>query len=280
MDTQQHNVILDSISEGVFTVDLDWHITFFNRAAEVITGIGRDQALGKPCREVLCAEVCETGCTLAQTMDTGKPIINRAVRIVDAEGRPRSIAISTALLKDAGGNVIGGVETFRDISMVQELQKEFDRSLVLPGYHQSQSCHAEPFFHFAHDCREQYVGPDDRGRRVGAYRQGIICPARSIISAPVVTVRLSRSIVVRYPIRCWNPNCSATRPVPFTDAKTDKPGRFALAAGGTIFLDEIGDVSAAMQVRLLRGPCRKRSTSPVGAVQTRTRRCSCHYRHE
>ena len=58
------NIILDSISEGVFTVDKNWRITSFNRAAEEITGIKKKDAIGKKCREILQADVCETDCTL------------------------------------------------------------------------------------------------------------------------------------------------------------------------------------------------------------------------
>ena len=54
------------------------------------------------------------------------------------------------------------------------------------------------------------------------------------------------------PTRSSSRSCSATRPGAFTDAKKDKPGRFALAQGGTILLDEIGDISPALQTRLLR----------------------------
>jgi len=53
----------------------------------------------------------------------------------------------------------------------------------------------------------------------------------------------------------------------FTDAKKDKLGRFALAQGGTIFLDEIGDVSASVQVKLLR-VLQEKTYEPVGAVST------------
>jgi len=93
MENKEQNVILNSISEGVFTVDLDWRITSFNRAAEEITGIQRQKAVGKHCRDVLQADVCETDCTLAETMQTGKPIMNKAVHIIDAKGKKRAIAI-------------------------------------------------------------------------------------------------------------------------------------------------------------------------------------------
>jgi len=116
---KKQNIILDSISEGVFTVDMDWRITSFNRAAEEITGIQRKKAIGQHCRDVLRADVCEAGCTLAATMESSKPIMNKVVHIIDAQGKKRAVAISTALLKDGSGKVIGGVETFRDMSMIE-----------------------------------------------------------------------------------------------------------------------------------------------------------------
>ena len=104
MENKEQNVILDSISEGVFTVDLDWRITSFNRAAEKITGIQRQKALGKHCRDVLQADVCETGCTLAETIQTGRPIMNKAVHIIDAEGRKKAIGflIGRVMAKTSG----------------------------------------------------------------------------------------------------------------------------------------------------------------------------------
>ena len=56
------NAILESISDGVFTVDSNWRITSFNRAAETITGIRRREAVGKPCSEVFRASMCEASC--------------------------------------------------------------------------------------------------------------------------------------------------------------------------------------------------------------------------
>lgn len=127
MDFQSHeetDIILDSIADGVFTVDKDWRITSFNRAAEQITGVTRKDAIGRPCREVLKADVCEGGCALRQTMETGKPIISKPVDIIDARGRRKPLTISTALLKDEKGQVVGGVETFRDMTLVEELRKQ------------------------------------------------------------------------------------------------------------------------------------------------------------
>ncbi|MFO7707342.1 MAG: PAS domain S-box protein [Desulfobacterales bacterium] len=122
-----HELILDSLAEGVFTVDLNWRITSFNRAAETITGISRADAIGRQCFEVLRADVCETGCTLRRTMETQSPLSNIAVYIYRADKHRIPISISTALLRDENGRVVGGVETFQDISAIRELQKALRR---------------------------------------------------------------------------------------------------------------------------------------------------------
>ena len=73
MDNISTEAILESISDGVFTVDHSWHITSFNRAAEEITGISREQAIGLRCSEVFKSNMCERQCPLARTFETGNP---------------------------------------------------------------------------------------------------------------------------------------------------------------------------------------------------------------
>jgi len=124
-DTLEREVtILDSINEGVFTVDRDWRITAFNQAAERITGVTRDQAVGSPCCDVFRANICEKDCALRRTMDSGKPIVNATAHIINQQGQRIPIRIATALLRDEDGNLVGGVETFQDLTQVEQLQKE------------------------------------------------------------------------------------------------------------------------------------------------------------
>jgi len=123
----QTRIILDSIADGVFTVDADWKITSFNRAAEKITGIKKEEAVGRYCWEVFKASICEKGCSLKRTVETKRPIINQHIFIVNSKGDRVPISISTAILKDKSGNVIGGVETFRDLSVEEQLRKELAR---------------------------------------------------------------------------------------------------------------------------------------------------------
>ena len=98
-------VILDSIADGVFTVDHTWTITSFNRAAERITGVPRDQAIGAKCHDVFHANICLTACALRHTIETGEPVVDQLIDIVDAEGRRIPARISTAVLHDEAGEV-------------------------------------------------------------------------------------------------------------------------------------------------------------------------------
>ena len=99
MDERINNQLLDSVPDGVFTVDTAWRITSFNRAAEQITGVRRAEALGRPCCEVFRASICESACALKQTLATRRPVANKVVYIVNAQGERIPISISTAVLR-------------------------------------------------------------------------------------------------------------------------------------------------------------------------------------
>ena len=106
-----NRVILDSIADGVFTVDSEWKITSFNRAAEKITGITKKDAFGRHCWEVFKASICEQQCSLRRTLETSHPIVNQSIFIVNSTGERVPVSISTAILKDSRGNIIGGAVT-------------------------------------------------------------------------------------------------------------------------------------------------------------------------
>ena len=121
------DIILDSIADGVFTVDRDWNITSFNKAAENITKISKKDAIGQQCCDIFRASICERGCVLRETLETGQQVINRPIYIINSNGETIPISISTALLKNKNGDIIGGVETFRDLSVVEELRRRLEK---------------------------------------------------------------------------------------------------------------------------------------------------------
>ena len=111
-----HELILDSIAEGVFTVDLNWRITSFNQAAEKITGIRAHPGHRQPCFEVFRADVCETGCVLRRTIQKRYPAVQRARAHLPGRQAAHPHQRQYHAVRDDQGRVIGGVETFQDIS--------------------------------------------------------------------------------------------------------------------------------------------------------------------
>ena len=252
--------ILDSINDGVFTVDKDWRVTSFNRAAERITGIPREEALGRPCCEVFRASICESDCALRKTMATGSPIINRAIYIIDAEGRRVPISISTALLRDPDDQIIGGVETFRDLTLVEELRKELSGHYtfadIISKNHRMQQLFAILPEIAASESTVLIEGESGTGKELFARAIHDLSPRKK---RPFVAVSCAA-----LPDTLLESELFGYKAGAFTGADRDKPGRFKAAEGGTLLLDEIGDVSPALQVRLLR-VLQERTYEPLGS---------------
>ena len=274
---RHHEMILDSLEEGVFTVDLNWRITSFNRAAEKITGIQRDQALGRQCFEVFRADVCETGCLLRRTMDTSIPAVNRTVNVYRADKKKIPISVSTSLLRDSKGKITGGVETFQDISAIKELQKALRHQYSFEDI-VSKDPKMLKIFHIL----PQVAASGSTVLIEGDSGTGKELIARAIhqhspqCSGPFVAVHCGALPDTLIESEIFGYKAGA-----FTDARQDKPGRFALAQNGTIFLDEIGDIPPAVQMRLLR-VLQQRVYEPLGSgksVSTNARVIAATNRH-
>ncbi|MGD8922488.1 MAG: PAS domain-containing protein [Candidatus Zixiibacteriota bacterium] len=118
--------ILESISDGVFAVNEDLQIVFLNAAAKRFTGYAAVEAIGQLCQKVLNSNICNESCALRQTMATGEAVVNRPVCLTNKSGKRVPISILTALLRDGQGRVIRGVETFRDLDLVERLPREYE----------------------------------------------------------------------------------------------------------------------------------------------------------
>lgn len=255
--------ILESISDGVFTVDRKWRITSFNRAAERITGIPRREAVGRACSDVFRCSMCEAECALGETLKTKRPIVGKSGYIINAEGQRIPISVSTAVLRDADGRVVGGAETFRDLSEIEALRRELEGRFRL-GDLVSRSPFMQRILEVlpavaASPSTVLLVGETGTGKEVVAKTIHSLSPRQN---GPFVAVNCAA-----LPDTLLESELFGYKRGAFTGATKDKPGRFALAKGGTLFLDEIGELSPALQVRLLR-VLQERTYEPLGSVQS------------
>ena len=258
---EHYQIILDSIADGVFTVDLEMSITSFNRAAEEITRISREDAIGRPCFDVLRANVCEEKCLLRQTFKTQQPMINVPVYILRADKKSIPISVTTALLKNDQGQVIGGVETFRDLTAVDKLRKELYKRHTFEDI-VSKNAKMLDLFAILPQVAESHSsvlieGASGTGKELVARAIHNNSPHKA---GPFVAINCGA-----LPDTLCESELFGYKAGAFTDAKKDKPGRFALAQDGTIFLDEISDISPIVQSRLLR-VLEEKTYEPLGST--------------
>ena len=241
-------VILESISDGVFTIDYNWKITSFNHAAEKITGISKKNAIGRHCWEVLHSNMCEQECTLKKTMEEGKPFINSSGYIITNEKKKIPITVSTSLLVDTNHKGIGGVETFRDHSLVDQLRKELSAKIKVEDIISNSRSMAKIF-----NILPQISDSDSSVLIDGETGTGKELLARAIHN---MSPRKNKPFIAincgALPDTLLESELFGYKKGAFTNAVKDKPGQFALANEGTIFLDEIAETSPAFQVSLLR----------------------------
>ncbi len=257
-----NEIILESISDGVFTVDHNWRIMSFNRAAEEITGTPRGEAIGRYCWEVFRSNMCEGDCALKRTMKEGRSFVSSSTYIINNRQQRVPIGVSTSPLKDENGEILGGVETFRDHSLVEELRRELTGSFQV-GDMVSRSKAMKKIFSIL----PQVAKSDSTVLIDGETGTG-----KELMASALHNVSLRK----KEPFMAIN--CGALpdtlleselfgyKAGAFTNADRDKPGLFQAAGGGTILLDEIGDTSAAFQVRLLR-VLEEREFQPLGSVE-------------
>jgi PAS domain S-box-containing protein len=241
-------IIFNSISDGIFTVDKNCLITSFNRAAQDITGFTAAEAIGKHCFDIFRTEICNKKCALKDTLKNEEPIENIRVTIITREGCEVPINVTTTLLRDDNDQIIGGVEFFRDISELEHLRthiinKKTLNEIVSVNPHMQQltsllSSIAES------DCNVLIQGPSGSGKELFAQ---VIHNLSSRRYSPYIKINCAA-----LPAQLLESELFGYEKGAFTDAKRNKPGQFCLANGGTLLLDEISEMDVSLQVKLLR----------------------------
>ncbi len=124
--------LLDNLYEGVYAVDLERRITYWNNGAERLTGFAAADVLGHRCMDNILMHVddegsslCLTACPLSETMRTGTPGENN-VYLHHRDGYRLPVAVRCSPIHDASGSIVGGVEVFRDDSPRLELEERVE----------------------------------------------------------------------------------------------------------------------------------------------------------
>lgn len=260
--TAANEIILESISDGVFTVDHNWRIMSFNRAAEEITGTSRKEAIGRYCWEVFRSNMCEGNCALKRTMKEGKSFVSSSTYIINNRQERIPIAVSTSPLKNEAGEILGGVETFRDHSLVEELRRELVGNFEV-GDMVSRSKGMQKIFNILPQVAESdstvlIEGETGTGKELMASALHNLSLRKD---EPFVAINCGA-----LPDTLLESELFGYKAGAFTNAEKDKPGLFQAAGKGTILLDEIGDTSSAFQVRLLR-VLEEKEFHPLGSVE-------------
>lgn len=124
--TEFLNGILSSISAGVIAIDLNGRVTHFNPAASMILGIPAKGPLGKPYREVIPPGTPVSANAL-RAAESGREVDSVEKRIELPDGTRLQLSVSTAVLRDNEGRLIGAVEVFQDLTKFRKMEQEIAR---------------------------------------------------------------------------------------------------------------------------------------------------------
>ncbi|MDY0000973.1 MAG: sigma 54-interacting transcriptional regulator [Polyangia bacterium] len=255
--------LLGSIKEGVLTIDPSFRITSFSRRAEEITGRRAEEVIGLHCHDVIGSPLCDGDCPAEHCVRTGDSEAERTTESLDSGGRPLPMAEVAVPLRDESSAVLGTVliiedrrgqpgleaeeawsfqgiigrsKAMRRVFQVVEQVAPTDVTVLLTG---ESGTGKELVAHAIHQ---------RSGRRAGPF-QAINCAALPDTLLESELFGHSRGA--------------------FTGADRARPGRIEAASGGSLFLDEIGEMSLALQAKLLRF-LQDHEYQRVGENETRT----------
>ena len=255
--------IFNSNIEGTFTIDNKWNITAFNNSAEKITGYKKEEAIGNKCWNIFASNFCRNGCHMEQTMHKGKSTIGNELEIIQKNGNKVPIRINSAILLNNKNEKIGAVETFIDISEIKNLSAHLDERYsyenIIGKNKEFQKIISVLESVAQTDSSVLLTGESGTGKELAARAIHLRSPRRT---EAFIAVNCSAFVESLIESELFGHEKGA-----FTGAIKTKTGRFELAKGGTLFLDEIGDLSLAVQTKLLR-VLETREFERVGGTKT------------
>jgi sigma-54 dependent transcriptional regulator, acetoin dehydrogenase operon transcriptional activator AcoR len=242
--------ILDNLKEGIIAHDLQRRIFFFNSEAERITGYHRREVLGQDCHEVFEAPFCGRRCSFCN----GSPValseepVSYALNITTKRGVTRRIEFKATLMRDDHGDPVGVLAAFSDVTELRELQRrsaEMNRfANIIGGNPKMRSVYQQIVDVANYDFPVHLFGETGTGKELVA---NAIHNESRRGGAPFVPINCGA-----LPEGLIESELFGHVKGAFTGAVRDKKGRFELADGGTVFLDEVAELPKPLQVKLLR----------------------------
>lgn len=242
------DAIFNSNIEGTFTIDNDWSITSFNVAAEKITGYTKEEAIGKKCYEIFNSSMCRNGCHMEETLKNGKSGIGNELGIYHKNGTLIPIRVNSGILLNNNNEKIGAVETFIDVSEIRNLSDHLKEQYKY-GNIIGKTKQMEKVFSMLESVSKTtssvlITGESGTGKELIARAIHLNSQRQK---GPFIALNCTAFAESLIESELFGHEKGA-----FTGALARKTGRFEMAKGGTLFLDEIGDISIAIQTKLLR----------------------------
>ncbi|TKS61799.1 MAG: sigma-54-dependent Fis family transcriptional regulator [Nitrospira sp.] len=247
-------VLLDCIGDGVVTIGLDMRIRYMNRAMRELLGYEQEELLGQPlsCHFLVQGSICSTqDCILERAIRNREKVRNYETVIQNKEGRKIPVSLNTDLLWDETGNLIGIVETYRDLSQINELKAKLEHqgNTKTRGPLVARSKALQSILDLLPQVANSKTtvlieGESGTGKELIAREIHRLSPRRDQPFVAINCAALAEGVL--------ESELFGHVKGAFTGAIADRPGRFELAHRGTIFLDEIADITPMAQAKLLR----------------------------
>mgnify|MGYP005834491849 CR=1 FL=1 len=255
--------LLDNLTDGVMAHDLDRRIFYFNSAAQKITGFSYSEVIGRDCHDVFPGRFCGGDCSFCLDKVNIFTRTRYPQTFLRRDHQRRELEMSVVPIHTPEHKVIGAMIIFRDMTEVLQIRRKLAASRGFQGIIGRHPSMLKVF---------------ESIQELADVKAPILIQGESGTGKELVAMALhnlsSRSAGPFVPVNCGAlPEGTLESELfghvkgAFTGAIRDKKGRFELAEGGTIFLDEIGEISPALQVKLLR-VLQDQTYVPVGGEKT------------
>ncbi len=249
--TQKKNTerILNNLSEGLIAHDLDRKIFFFSEGAEKLTGRSETEAIGKDCHDVFIPRLCGENCSFcAGSNYSGSETKYYSTIVPEMNGVRKKLDVTVVPLKNESGEMTGVVASFHDLAELREMSTVINERNSFSGIIGRSAIMMDVFEQIknlsSYDMPVNIFGETGTGKEIVANAIHNESTRRDNPFVPINCGALPEGLI--------ESELFGHIKGSFSGAVRDKKGRFELADGGTIFLDEVAELPKHVQVKLLR----------------------------